>query len=98
MAGVGSNGVGLSFTNTLIALQRLHSLAFGFGTFAYAKDQASLPHDGLLKENPPPLPINYTGLFYAEFISVTRANPTWVDIPKHAGGRPKRTIFDRAQT
>ena len=26
----------------------LHSLAFVFGTFAYAKDQASLPHDGLL--------------------------------------------------
>jgi hypothetical protein len=25
-----------------------------FGTFAYAKDQASLPLDGLLKENPTP--------------------------------------------
>jgi hypothetical protein len=30
------------------------SLAFGFGTFAYAKDQASLPPDGLLKEYPTP--------------------------------------------
>ena len=36
------------------SLQRLQSLAFGFGTFAYAKDQASLPLDGLLKENPTP--------------------------------------------
>jgi len=35
------------------SLQRLYSLAFGCGTFAYAKDQASLPH-GLLKENPTP--------------------------------------------
>ncbi len=35
--------------NTIIALQRLHSLAFGFGTFACAEDQASLPHDGLLR-------------------------------------------------
>ena len=34
------------------ALQRLHSLAFVFGTFAYAKDQASSPLDGLLQENP----------------------------------------------
>ncbi|OPY74363.1 MAG: hypothetical protein A4E63_00746 [Syntrophorhabdus sp. PtaU1.Bin050] len=40
--------------NTLIALQRLHSLALGFGTFAYAKDRASLPYDGLLKDNPTP--------------------------------------------
>jgi hypothetical protein len=38
--------------NTLIALQRLHALAFGCGTFAYAKDQASLPLDGLLKGIP----------------------------------------------
>jgi hypothetical protein len=29
-----------------------HSLAFGFGTFAYAKDQASLLLDGLLVESP----------------------------------------------
>jgi hypothetical protein len=36
------------------SLQRLHSLAFGCGTFAYAKDQASLPHDGLLKDYPTP--------------------------------------------
>jgi hypothetical protein len=39
--------------NTLFALQRRPSLAFGYGTFAYAKDQASLPLDGLLKEYPP---------------------------------------------
>jgi hypothetical protein len=30
------------------SLQRLYSLAFDFGTFAYAKDQASSPLDGLL--------------------------------------------------
>ena len=47
-----SIGAGLFPANTLIPLQRLHSLAFGFGTFACAKDQASSPHDGLLKENP----------------------------------------------
>jgi hypothetical protein len=35
-------------------LQRLYSLAFSFGTFAYAKDQASLLLDGLLKEYPAP--------------------------------------------
>ena len=32
------------------SLQRRVSLAFGFGTFAYAKDQASLPLDGLHME------------------------------------------------
>jgi hypothetical protein len=71
--------VGLFPPNTFIALQRLHSLAFGFGpyyrglrrplylrsrqslplsstvwadfkTFAYAKDQASSPLDGLLRK------------------------------------------------
>jgi hypothetical protein len=36
------------------SLQRLHSLAFGCGTFADAKDQASLPLDGLLKDYPTP--------------------------------------------
>ena len=40
--------------NTLIRSSGTHSLAFGFGTFAYAKDRASLPLDGLLKENPTP--------------------------------------------
>jgi hypothetical protein len=45
-------GVGLFPANTLTPLRRLHSLAFDLGTFAYAKDQASLPHNGLLKENP----------------------------------------------
>jgi|WetSurMetagenome_2_1015567.scaffolds.fasta_scaffold06977_6 hypothetical protein len=49
-----SIGVGLFPANTLIALQRLQSLAFGCGTFAYAKDQASSPHNGLLKEKPIP--------------------------------------------
>jgi hypothetical protein len=58
---VGSGGV--VHANTLLALQRLQSLAFGFGTFAYAKDRASLPHDGLLKDNPPPAPAIYSGLF-----------------------------------
>jgi hypothetical protein len=47
-------GVVLSPANTLIVLQRLHSFAFGCGTFAYAKDQASLPLDGLLKDYPTP--------------------------------------------
>jgi hypothetical protein len=32
------------------SLQRLHSLELGCGTFAFAKDQAFLPLDGLLKE------------------------------------------------
>jgi hypothetical protein len=39
--------------NTLIPLQRLHSLAFGFGTSAYAEDRASSPHDGLLRRPRP---------------------------------------------
>ena len=64
----------LSPANTLVTLQRLHSLAFGFGTSAYAKDRASLPHDGLLKDNQPPLPINHFGLFNAGFASVAQPN------------------------
>jgi hypothetical protein len=36
------------------SLQRRPSLAFGCGTFADAKDQASLPLDGLLKDYPTP--------------------------------------------
>jgi len=31
-----------------LSLQRRNSLAFDIGTFAFAKDQASLPHNGLL--------------------------------------------------
>ena len=46
--------VGLFLANTLIPFQRLHSLAFSIGTFAYAKDQASLLLDGLLKDYPTP--------------------------------------------
>jgi len=42
-------GVGPSLSNTLISLQLLQSLAFGFGTFAYAKDRASSPLDGLFR-------------------------------------------------
>lgn len=38
------------------SLQRRPSLAFGFRTFAHARDQASSPHDGLRKENPIPCP------------------------------------------
>jgi hypothetical protein len=64
-----STGSRLSSANTLLALLRLQSLAFGFGTFAYAKDQASLPHDGLLKDNPPPVRGTYPGLFNAGFAS-----------------------------
>jgi hypothetical protein len=47
----------------VLTLQRLQSLTFGFGTFAYAQrfnregsverqDRASSPHDGLLKDYP----------------------------------------------
>ena len=67
-----SIGVGPSLENTLIALQRLHSLAFGFGTFAYAtgqsrrkymsdKDRASSPHDGFLRDAPTPFLMTYLG-------------------------------------
>jgi CopG family nickel-responsive transcriptional regulator len=38
--------------NTLIAFQRLHSLAFGCGTFAFAKDRASLPSRRFAKRIP----------------------------------------------
>jgi hypothetical protein len=72
----------LPSANTLVTpvpargLLRLHSLAFGFGTFAYAngliakvlsseKDRASSPRDGLLKDNPPPMPIKHFGSFNA---------------------------------
>ena len=36
----------------------------GFKTPAYAKDQASLPHDGLLKENPTPFSRKLSGLVH----------------------------------
>ncbi|MBA4418441.1 MAG: hypothetical protein C0392_11130 [Syntrophus sp. (in: bacteria)] len=54
--------VGIFHANTLITLQRLQSLAFGFGTFADAKDQASLPHDGLLRKTRHHAPMIYLGL------------------------------------
>ena len=38
-----------SILSQLLTLRRLHSLAFGFGTSAYAQDRASLPLDGLLR-------------------------------------------------
>jgi len=40
--------VGHSSQTRFLSFQRLHSLALGFGTFAYAKDQAFLSRDGLL--------------------------------------------------
>jgi hypothetical protein len=43
------------------ALQRLYSLAFSCGTFAYAKDQASLPLDGLLRKTRHHAPMTYLG-------------------------------------
>jgi len=66
VAGGAGNGEGLSSANMLVALQRLHSLAFGFGTFAcYAKDPASSSHDGLLDDNPSRLPIEHFGCYTA---------------------------------
>ena len=51
--------------NTLITLQRLHSLAFGFKNFCLiAKDQASLPHDGLLERTRHHALMTYPGLIY----------------------------------
>lgn len=44
------------------SLRRRPSLAFSFGTFAYTKDQASLPHDGLLKDYPIPCPNDLFGI------------------------------------
>ena len=70
--GMVGTGDWLSSANTLVTLRRLHSLALSFGTFAYAKDRchptiaslevgypALLPHDGLLKDNLPPVLISY---------------------------------------
>ena len=73
--------VGLFPANTLITLLRLHSLAFGFGTFAYAKDRASSPHDGLLKESPTPCSHDVSGIScflrkfkYSKFKTVEQNN------------------------
>ena len=49
-----SRCVGKFLANTLIPFQRLHSLAFRFRTFAYAKDQASSLLNGLLRNYPTP--------------------------------------------
>jgi len=55
--------VGLFPANTLITLQRLHSLAFGFKNFyLIAKDQASLPHDGLLEKTQHYALMTYLGI------------------------------------
>ena len=43
---------------TPLILNPVLLLAFSFGTFAFAKDQASSLLDGLLKEYPKPLPIS----------------------------------------
>jgi|WetSurMetagenome_2_1015567.scaffolds.fasta_scaffold744658_2 hypothetical protein len=44
---LGFTDIRLPLENTLITLQRLHSLAFGFETFIFqAKDQAFLPLNG----------------------------------------------------
>ena len=59
-----SIGVGLFPANTLTSLQRRPSLAFNFGTFAYAKDQASLLHDGLLMKTRHHTPMTYMGLIF----------------------------------
>jgi hypothetical protein len=46
------------------SLQRRPSLALSFGTFAYAKDQASLLRDGLLRKTHTMLYIVYQGLLF----------------------------------
>jgi len=46
------------------SLQRLSSLAFGVGTFAYAKDQASSPHDGLHEEKPTLTSQGFSGFIF----------------------------------
>jgi hypothetical protein len=57
-------GVGLCPRKHTHSLQRLHSLAFGCETFAYAKDQASSPRDGLLKDYPTPYSNDLSGIKY----------------------------------
>jgi hypothetical protein len=46
-----------------LSLLRRPSLAFGFGTFAYAKDRASLPHDGLFRRLRLLRPIDKFGVY-----------------------------------
>ncbi len=106
-----TDGCGSSYTNTLIPLQRLHSLACSYRgsrrplfpakagrgspsarrssllhlACAYAKDRASLPHDGLLEDNPPPFQAKHEQRFTAGFGSGTDANPAWVDLSPEGG-------------
>jgi hypothetical protein len=49
-------------TNTLIPLRRLHELAFGCGTSAYAEDRASLPPRRFAQETPTPALLRDAGL------------------------------------
>jgi hypothetical protein len=49
------HGIELFPANTFVSFQRLHSLAFRHGTFAYAKDQASLSSRRFALENPTPM-------------------------------------------
>jgi hypothetical protein len=53
---------GLFPANTLIRSSGLHSLAFGFGTFASQKTELPRLHDGLLQESPVQMLMNYPGL------------------------------------
>gem|GEM_PF-3894636 len=60
------------------SLQRLHSLAFVFGTFAYAKDRASSSLDGLLKEHPIPYSLKINAPIHDNKETIFQNNPYFV--------------------
>jgi hypothetical protein len=59
---LGFIGIGLPLENTLISLRRLHSLAFGFETFAFRQKTELSRLSTVFQGNPIPVLTKYLGL------------------------------------
>jgi hypothetical protein len=59
---LGFTGIGLPLENTLISFWRLHSLAFGFETFAFRQKTELSRRSTVFRGNPIPVLTKYLGL------------------------------------
>jgi hypothetical protein len=59
---LGFTGIGLPVENTLISLRRLHSLAFGFETFAFWQKAELSRRSTVFQDNPIPVLTKYLSL------------------------------------
>jgi hypothetical protein len=58
---LGFTGIGLPVENTVISLRRLHSLAFGFETFAFWQKAELSRRSTVFQGNPTPVLTQYLG-------------------------------------